>query len=59
MHDNLMYARWKIEGVQCLLQEMQTSDMFKGTPEENAFFVLAEELRQAKVLLDEVEKDVG
>lgn len=54
MQDKLMIAGWKIGGVECVLRQLQTADMFRGTPEENAFFVLAEQLSDVKKILEDV-----
>ena len=54
MQDKLMIAGWKIGGVECVLRQLQTADMFRGTPEENAFFVLAEQLSDVHKILEDV-----
>ena len=43
MKDKLMVAGWKIGGVESIFRQLQTSDMFRGTPKENAFYILAEQ----------------
>lgn len=48
MFDELLTASWRIHGVESILRGLQTSDAFHDTPEENAFFVLANELQQAR-----------
>lgn len=53
-----MIASWKIGGVECVLRQLQTADMFLGTPEENAFYILAEQLCDATKLIEEVSKNV-
>lgn len=58
MQDKLMIASWKIGGVECVLRQLQTADMFLGTPEENAFYILAEQLCDATKLIEEVSKNV-
>ena len=58
MQDKLMVAGWKIGGVECVLRQLQTADMFRGTPEENAFYILAEQLCEATKLIDEVSNNV-
>lgn len=58
MQDKLMIAEWKIGGVECVLRQLQTADMFRGTPEENAFYILAEQLCDATKLINEVSKYV-
>ena len=58
MQDKLMIAEWKIGGVECVLRQLQTADMFRGTPEENAFYILAEQLCDASKLINEVSKYV-
>lgn len=58
MQDKLMIASWKIGGVESVLRQLQTADMFRNTPEENAFFILAEQLSDAVTLLDEVSNNV-
>lgn len=58
MQDKLMIAEWKIGGVECVLRQLQTADMFRGTPEENAFYILAEQLYDASKLINEVSKNV-
>lgn len=58
MQDKLMIAGWKIGGVECVLRQLKTADMFRGTPEEDAFYILAEQLCDATKLIEEVSKNV-
>ena len=58
MQDKLMIAKWKICGVEYVLRQLQTADMFRDTPTENAFFIFAEQLCDASKLLDEVSNNV-
>ena len=54
MKDKLMVAGWKISGVESILRQLQTCDMFRDTPEENALYILAEELADVSKLIKEV-----
>ena len=51
MDDNLMVAKWKIEGVKRILQALQTTEM-SNCVDEKVFFVLSGCLGDALELLD-------
>lgn len=51
MDDNLMVAKWKIEGVKRILQALQTVET-SNFVDENVFFVLSSSLVDALELLD-------
>lgn len=49
--DELMVAKWKINGVKNIMQKFQDGDQ---DSESDIFFVLSEELKQAMELLEQV-----
>ena len=49
--DELMVAKWKINGVKNIMQKFQDGD---HDSESDIFFVLSEELKQAMELLEQV-----